>query len=184
MQRVSVLVVTLLVLATVSFVGSGCGTPDPTQYYSNNTQTTPVAGGGELKAFIERQTYGEISGSNLSIRYKLQNDYTGSGTVEEIRATWKVNAQYSRLTGSSFTAGLELGAEKAGGTVGSGSTNDYVTYTASLYYYSTNGVKQVYYGPSNYVMWPNDQVRSHSIHNEAYLKVKNNATTYRITAAV
>jgi hypothetical protein len=186
LQRISVLVVAMLSLVAFSFIGIGasCGASDPEQYYSNNTQTTPVAGGGSLKAFVERQTYGSYSGANLSIRYKVQNDYTGSGVVTEIKATWTVNAQYWRLTGSSYSAGLTMGSTSAGGEVGSGSTNDYVTYSAQLYFTNTNGAKQVYYGPSNYVMWPNDQIRSHSIQNEAYLKMKNNATTYRITAAV
>jgi hypothetical protein len=180
-QRVFILVAALIALSMFQITGTGCG--DNPNAYVKNTQTTPVAGGGNLEAYVERQRDGEKSGENRSIRYYLNNKYTGTKGVLQIRADWTASVQYKRKTSESYEAGLDIGKDSVGGSVGMGSSSEYVTLKTSWYSSNTNGIKSVYYGPSNYVMWPASQVKSHSIMNKATLRISGHSTSFQITAS-
>lgn len=191
--------ISILAVAILSFTGVGCGneygdfynkyqnTSNPAAgAYLEDTDSTPVAGGGELKAFVERQQYGVPSsgGDSLKVRYYLYNNYTGNSTVKEIRATWNVKAQFKRRTSESFDAGINIGVDEVGATVGSGSSSEYQNLSVDWYSSNTNGVKSVYYGASNYTLFPFKQLNSHSIENNAYLRIAGHTTSFSISAVV
>lgn len=184
----------IILVIVMCFAGIGCGneygdlynkypSPNPNAY-TNDTDSVPVTGGGSLKAFVERQKEGKLSGDTLSVRYFLRNTYTGNKSVEEIRATWNISAQFRRKTDSSFTASIGVGTDIVQFGVGGSSSVEYQDKTVTKYFKNTNGVKEVYYGASNYTLYPYTQLNSQSLTNNAYLKIKAHATPYSITAAV
>lgn len=180
LKKIAIIIFTVTALLVFCFSGTGCG--DPTQRYSNDRKTTPVAGGGDLIAFVERQAIGTLSGNTRSVDYRVTGEYTGSKPVVEIRSTWTVDVQYKRMTSSSYNASLSVGSDSVSTTVGSGASYEYTTISKSKYWSNTNGINSVYYGPSNYTMWPDSQVNSHSIRNTVYLKISGHATPFEITA--
>jgi hypothetical protein len=182
LQRVSVVLVTLLALAVFQFVGSGCS--DDTQRYSTQEKTNNVPGGGVILSHVDRQTYGNISGNQRSIDYYVYADYSGSETVKEIRTTWVQRAQFWRKSGSSYSAGVTMGTSSVGLNVSSGSTTQYVdSATITKYWSNTNGATHAYYD-SNYIVWPRDQLRSDQLSNTARLNIYGHANPIEAVAAV
>lgn len=193
-KHILISIISIISVVIMCFTGVGCNdeygdlynlypSPNPNSYI-DDTESIAVAGGGRLKAFVERQKEGKRTKDTLTIKYFLRNTYTGDNAVAEIRATWTVNAQFRRRTDSSFNASIGIGADVIEFGVGSSSSVEYQDRSITKYFSNTNGIKEVYYGASNYTLYPYKQLNSHSLTNNAYLKLKNHATPFSITAAV
>jgi len=201
-----VVIVALISVVALCFTGIGCDTDPNPGYYHKVSNSKGVSGGGELKVYLERQKEGQLNGDTLSIRYYIYDNYTGSKTVEEIRATWTIKAEYRRLVNSSFKAGI---AEKSYGHSGS-CTSDCITngcsnnaetewelyvepsreyelsppITATLWWSNTNGSKDVYYGASTYILYPYKQLEKHTFQSTASLKIKGVSTPTTVSVTV
>lgn len=179
--RAFIAVLSVISIGFVCIFGTACS-----GRYNQNTQTITVVGGGTLKAFAEmnKKAYTETSGDNRIVKYRVTGEYTGDYSVEEIKQTWRIAVSYQRQTGSSFSAGITAGTHTASATIGAGETTSNEILSTTLHFTNSNGINSVYYGPSNFVMWPEQQVYSYSLQNTVQLKLVGHATPFSVTAAV
>jgi len=195
--------VALISVIALSFTGVGCengygdiynDTPNPKPgYYYKVSDSIPVPGGGSLKAYLERQREGSLSGDALTTRYYLRNEYTGSATVREIRATWTVRAEFRRLAQESVEGGVATEANysfydgkqtfKTTVSIAPTSKYEYSTIEDSHYWSNTNGAKDVYHGPNTYQLSPYKQLNAHSLTNTAELKISGHSTPLVVSVA-
>lgn len=177
----SILVATILAVSMFSFIGIGCGSN-----YLTGEKSRNVNGGGTLTSYAERQkdSASSVSGNARTVTYRVYADYSGSAKVTSIRTEWTIRATFKRPVSGSFNAGLTVGATEVGGNVGASSTNEWKDFSITKYWVNTNGTTHSFYGPSEYVLSPNNQVYSHALTNVAIVKVANHSTPTEVTVTV
>lgn len=185
LQRISTLIVALMALAMFQLIGSGCGEPDSPHAHveHRNSRAISGAGGGRIYSFVQRQRSGTTSGHYRFINYDVRSDYTGTARVREIRATWNVDAEFRRLTSSSYTASISIGQNSTTQTIHASTTVEFQQLTVSWFASNTNGITQARHA-GNYELWPQQHVNTHGIRNETYLRIDGHALAHRITAGV
>lgn len=135
-------------------------------------------GQGKITSNAWRTTgNGDESGNARKWDYQVSAVYTGSKTIQRIRATWWGSA--SLRNGATFS----LGISGSGVTVSAGSTWKTIN-TKKKYWENTNGAKSSSWR-SNMVVNPGKDYRKDTItiRNDALVKVKTDTRTFQISAA-
>ena len=121
--------------------------------------------GGTLTSNVWRQSVGTNSGNTIKWDFQVSAVYSGTGTVERIRTTWKGSASLRS------SAEISLGVDLSTGGVSAGSGSSWQTVTTSDY-------------RSNLIVGPSKDYRTNTayIQNTALVKIKGYAKTYEINA--
>lgn len=165
----------LAVLAMLTVVGSLAA---PAWATSDSKSLTLPGGQGTITSNAWRTTgNGSISGNTRQWEYQVSAVYSGTKTVQRIRATWWAGAALRT------SASLNLGLSNSGVTVGSSSTWTHVT-TPEKYWENTNGAKSSSWRTNMFVA-PEQHYLSNTIWiaNRALVKVSTDARTFEITAS-
>jgi hypothetical protein len=178
----SVLVIAMLSLATLQFVGSGCGETENEHIHVSNRNSLPI-GSARLESYVERQKYGFTSGAFRYVNYYVFSDYDGSTRVLSIRTDLRGYVQYKRKTGENFAAGLDIGEKSGGVNVEKGEEHDYVDLEVRYSVGRSNGDKFLDY-KSNYSLFPYDQVNYHGFENRAVLRLSGETADRSIAVGI
>lgn len=166
----------LVAVATICIASIAFTTPASA---SSQAKSYTLPGGqGTLTSNAWRTTGdGSISGNTRQWDYQVSAVYSGTKTVQRIRATWWGGA--SLRNGAS----ISLGISGSGVSVGASSSWQYVE-TVHKYWENTNGSKSSSWR-SNMIVAPQGDYRSGTIFiaNTAMVKVSTDARTFQITAS-
>lgn len=118
----------------------------------------------------------------LSVAYSESTAGTHKlfGGTNSSSSKYDVYFEAQRSSGNSWVTDTIYMVAKGG----SGSSSEYQNLSVDWYSSNTNGVKSVYYGASNYTLFPFKQLNSHSIENNAYLRIAGHTTSFSISAVV
>ena len=134
--------------------------------------------GGTLTSNVWRQSVGTNSGNTIKWDFQVSAVYSGTGTVERIRTTWKGSASLRS------SAEISLGVDLSTGGVSAGSGSSWQTVTTpTKFWENSNGAKTSDYR-SNLIVGPSKDYRTNTayIQNTALVKIKGYAKTYEINA--
>jgi hypothetical protein len=170
LQRISVILASLLTLALFHLVGSGC--TNPLEWVSDS-KSVAVSGGGELTSFIERESSGSASGNDWIYKYRVYADYTGTQRVEEIKTEWTVFTDFYQKS-TAYTAQLQVPGRNqiysATKVIQAGSS--YLSGpNLTLNITNTNGVKRASWESNTFTMTPGASAALGRVQNIATLRI-------------
>ncbi|MFC0628569.1 hypothetical protein [Kribbella deserti] len=161
----------VMMAATIGFTGSAEAT-------SQAKSLTIPGSQGTITSNTWRTTgNGSISGNTRQWDYQVSAVYSGSKTVQRIRATWWSGASLRT------SASISVGISGSGVSVGASSSWQHTT-TNPKYWENTNGSKTSSWR-SNIIVAPQQHYLSGTIFmaNTALVKLSSDTRTFQITAS-
>ena len=154
--------------------------------YHTGEKSRSANGGGTLTTYAERQTdnASSIKNNARTVTYRVYADYAGSQTVTSIKTEWTVRATFERPISGSVSAGLTVGATSVSANVSASQSSQWKDFAITKYWHNSNGATHSFYGPSEYVMFPNSQLNSHALTNVAILRLANHSTPTEVSVTV
>lgn len=145
---------------------------------SQSKPLTIPGGQGKLTSNVWRSTSPTSSGNTYQWDWQVSAVYSGSKTVQRVRASWKSTASLRS------SASISMGVSADGANAGGGSSWQSVS-TKEKYWENSNGSKSSDWR-SNIVIGPKKDYRSGTIvtTNKAQVKLSSDPKTYEISAGV
>jgi hypothetical protein len=174
-QVICIALTATILLNQMDTVSAGIG-----DYYTSDYETNSVNGGGKIKAYCERQTYGTTSKSGVvrKVKFYVYSKYTGNKTVKSIKCAW--------VTGAKLRNSATLTLNTSGGSTysfGASSSSTYQNVESSEKYWSSTNGTMVECENSNFTISPDCDLYGYLfwIKCTATVKVKGGAKSTSIS---